>query len=78
MVKRQPNCLLVMGTGPLWRIHWDRTPDHRDTASTNHLLDGGIGVARSYDRKRAQKRSPGDRFFWIGWVRLAAATNSDL
>ena len=51
-------------------------PDHRDMASTNHSLDGGIGVARSYDRKRAQKRSPGDRFFWIGWVRLAAATSA--
>ena len=81
MVRRQPNCLLVMESGPLRRIESDRTPDHRDMASTNHTrhtLDSGIGVARSYDRKRAQERSPGDRFFWIGWVRLAAATNSDL
>ena len=67
-----------MASGPLLRIHWARTPGHRDTASTNHSLDGGIGVARSYDRKRAQKRSPGDRFCWTGRVRLAAATNSDL
>ena len=67
-----------MGSGPSWRIHWDGTPGHRDTASTNHSLDGGIGVARSYDRKRAQENSPGDRFVWGRWVRLAAATNSDL
>ena len=65
-----------MGFGPLLRIHWDRTPDHRDTASTNHSLEGCIGVARSYDRKRAHKGSPGDRFLWIGWMRLAAATSA--
>ena len=43
-----------MESGPLWKIHLDRTPDHRDMASTNHSLGGGIGVAWSYDRKRAQ------------------------
>ena len=65
-----------MGSGPLSRIHWDRTPDHRDMASRNDLLDGGIGVTRSYDQKRDQKRFSGDRFFWAGWMRLAAATSA--
>ena len=64
------------GAWPLWRIHWGRTPSHSDMASTNHSLDGGVGVARSYDRKRAQKHSPGDRFFCIGCLRLAAATSA--
>ena len=74
--QKQPNCLLVISAGPFWGIHLDRCPGHRDTASTNHSLDGGIGMARLYGRKRAQKRSPGARLFWIGWLRLAAATSS--
>ena len=69
-------CLLVIRSGPLCRIHRDRCPDHRDMTSTNHWLDGGIGVVWSYDRKRAQKRSPGVRCLWGGWVRLGAATSA--
>ena len=50
-------------------------PDHCDTASTNHSLDGGIGMARPYDRKRAQKRSPAPASFGSDG-RLAAATSA--
>ena len=61
---------------------------HRPSAVRDWLLDAvsdrlsssgtslsKLDASRLYDRKRAQKR-PGVRIFWIGWVRLAAATSA--